>query len=1325
MSKKRTIRRRGLSAGLSVLLCLSMLPMGALAEEPDGSEDAARNTIVEKADTENIENTTDNDAVVENVIVKDTVVENDAVASSDDADIDALDIDVDAVDVQAVDVQAAVAEHAHPICGSGDACTDPNHASHEVITDWQPIGSESELRAAQANGHYYLTDNVVFDSDWRCDTSIVLCLNGHSITFKNKGQNITSDGIWLASDTNFTICDCSKNQTGKITGSTCNGVDVYASTAVFNMYGGKITGNNNKTTDLSAYGGGVRVRREGTFNMYGGEISGNTCAGRYYSYGGGVCVEDKGSIFNMYGGKITGNTAGNGNDVALYGYGRMCLSGAPILGDIYLVHLDIDGIDVGEGGLAENTTYQINFAGMESPDMVFHCIGTMSEADAGHFPAPSGAKYDQGNPWSAWYNGEQLFFVRESAKHQGGIHPICGDGAACTAPDHAEKHENIAWTPVEYIHTETHGDEEWIEPGNYYLTKDTILANSAYSRKIVVTGDVKICLNGHTLKYRPRTTDTAGLYRIYLRDGASFSICDCSKGQNGKIVQISDDGKSYSALFQCLRNSTLNLFGGEISGGGSSEVPTNTAYPGAVKLYGGTFNMYGGKITNCTTNAQSVIDVDSSSASGFYKGQPDVPGTFNMYGGEISGNQMTQYQGQHNTAAIDATHSNVNIYGGKICNNTAAGNGNVAHGIDVIWSDLTISGGEITGNSGYGVCMTDNEPKTILSGGKITGNTKGNFCFAFQRTSDYVSSTAVLDKNMAPDTNIGITISPLEDNKAPYTLSEACDTDNSRFFHSDMAGYAVIYDKETKTLQLQKGTALTGTLEINGAAKFGQELTATLTDTNNSGTLTYKWYRSGENAPIATDTDKYTLTADDIGRTITAMVKSSKELGSVTAVTKVVEKADSPAAPAAFTLGFALNEDEKTFTATIPEVKNAEYSFDGKQYSAVNTKTDCAPNTEYTGYVRIPETDTQKASAVTSSTQTAPKLTVAAPVFKPDGATSFRGTQTVEISCATPGASIYYTTDGTTPTSTGTIYSGAISLTSTTTIKAIAVKADMNDSAVAEATFTRRSSSGGGGISSALGYAVSADKTENGAITVSPKSASRGDTVTITVTPDKGYTLESLTVLDKDGKALALTDKGGGRYTFTMPTGKITVKAVFMDDNTMFNFFTDVHAEDYYYDAVLWAAQEGVTGGTSDTLFAPNAGCTRAQAVTFLWRAAGSPEPKTLSSFADVPADAYYAKAVAWAVENGVAKGVSETAFAPDASCTRAQIVTFLWRAQQSPASGGENPFTDVPAAAYYYNAVLWAVENDVAKGVSETAFAPNDNCTRAQIVTLIYRYRK
>ena len=1311
MSKKRSIWRRSLSAGLSVLLCLSMLPVAALAEEPDGSEDVPQNTAVEKADTEIIENTTDNNTVVEDAIVENTVVENDAAESSDDADVDTQDIDADAADVQAVNVQAAAAEHAHPICGSGDACTDPEHASHEIITDWQPISSESDLRNTQANGHYYLTSNIVLDRYWWCRNSIVLCLNGHSIIFQ-KASTASDDGVSISSNTNFTICDCSEKQSGTITGSTQSGVTVSGSTAIFNMYGGKITGN-----QVEYYGGGVHVKYAGTFNMYGGEISGNKCLSRYTSCGGGVYVTDADSIFNMYGGKVNGNTALIGDDIEVGYNGRLCITGAPIIGSIYLGN---GSFEVGKGGLEDGTTYRVLFSGMKSSYSLTQCVGTMQEEDIKHFIVPSGEDYDQGDPWSAWYNGEQLFFVRESAKHQGGIHPICGDGAACTAPDHTENHENIAWTPTDHIPTYIYGRENRLEPGNYYLTKDTTIDSS---RWLVVTGDVKICLNGHTIKYEPWTDGGAGSYCIKLEEGASVSICDCSKGQTGKIIKTTgtDYQNYYSALFQCLRNSTLNLFGGEISGGGSSKVPDKTAYPGAVKLHGGTFNMYGGKITGCTANAQSVIDVDSSSTSGLDEGRPNVPGVFNMYGGEISGNQMTPYTGQHNTAAIDATYNNVNIYGGKICNNTAVGNGNVAHGIDVIWSDLTISGGEITGNSGYGVWMTNKTPATTLSGGKITGNAKGNFCFAFQRTSGYVSSTAVLDENMASDTNIGITVSPLEADKAPYTLSKACDTDNSRFFHSDMDGYAVVYDEESKTLQLQKGTALTGTFKINGAAKFGQELTAALTDTNNTGTLTYKWYRSGENAPIATDTDKYTLTADDIGKTITVVVKSSEKLGSITAVTKVVEKADGPAAPAEFTLGFALNEDQKTFTAIIPEVENAEYSFDGKQYSAVNTKTDCAPNTEYTGYVRIPGTDTQKASAVTSSTQTAPKLTVAAPVFKPDGTTSFRGTQTVEISCATPGASIYYTTDDTTPTSSSTAYNGAISLTATTTIKAIAVKADMNDSAVAAATFTRRSSSGGGGISSVPGYAVSADKTENGAIAVSPKSASKGDTVTITAAPDKGYTLESLTVLDKDGREVKLTDKGSGKYTFVMPAGKVTIKADFTAQ-TADSIFADVPADAYYYEAVKWAADKGITGGMSDTLFAPNTACTRAQIVTFLWRAAGSPEPSALSDFTDVPSDKYYAKAVAWAVENGITNGTTDTTFGPDETCTRAHGVTFLSRAAKANTASGNSNFADVDANAYYASAVKWAVDNGITNGISSSLFGPDSSCTRAQIVTFLYR---
>ena len=266
------------------------------------------------------------------------------------------------------------------------------------------------------------------------------------------------------------------------------------------------------------------------------------------------------------------------------------------------------------------------------------------------------------------------------------------------------------------------------------------------------------------------------------------------------------------------------------------------------------------------------------------------------------------------------------------------------------------------------------------------------------------------------------------------------------------------------------------------------------------------------------------------------------------------------------------------------------------------------------------------------------------------------------------------------------------------------------------------SSGGGGGGTSTPGYTVSADKTENGAITVSPKSASKGDTVTITVTPDKGYVLESLTVLDKDGKALELTDKGSGKYTFTMPAGKVMVKAVFIDDNTMLNFFTDVHAEDYYYDAVLWAAQKGITGGMSDTLFAPNAACTRAQIVTFLWRTAGSPEPSALSDFTDVPADKYYAKAVAWAVENGITNGTTDTTFGPDETCTRAHGVTFLSRAAKANTASGNSNFADVDANAYYASAVKWAVDNGITNGISSSLFGPDSSCTRAQIVTFLYR---
>ena len=265
-------------------------------------------------------------------------------------------------------------------------------------------------------------------------------------------------------------------------------------------------------------------------------------------------------------------------------------------------------------------------------------------------------------------------------------------------------------------------------------------------------------------------------------------------------------------------------------------------------------------------------------------------------------------------------------------------------------------------------------------------------------------------------------------------------------------------------------------------------------------------------------------------------------------------------------------------------------------------------------------------------------------------------------------------------------------------------------------------SSGGGSSSSSRRYDVSAPSVKHGDVTVSPKTASKGDTVTITVKPDSGYELDTLTVKDASGSKIKVKDKGNGKFTFTMPASKVTVSAEFAEIETL--DFADVSTDAYYYEAVKWAAKKGITGGTGDGTFNPNGSCTRAHIVTFLWRAAGSPEPKSTVSFADVPAGSYYAKAVAWAVENGITLGTGDGTFSPNATCTRAQSVTFLYRALGT-APTTVNGFTDVTADAFYADAVAWAVESGVTNGTSASTFSPNNGCTRAQIVTFLYRTMK
>lgn len=267
-------------------------------------------------------------------------------------------------------------------------------------------------------------------------------------------------------------------------------------------------------------------------------------------------------------------------------------------------------------------------------------------------------------------------------------------------------------------------------------------------------------------------------------------------------------------------------------------------------------------------------------------------------------------------------------------------------------------------------------------------------------------------------------------------------------------------------------------------------------------------------------------------------------------------------------------------------------------------------------------------------------------------------------------------------------------------------------------------SSGGGGGGGRTSYSVSTGKTGktgNGTLSLSDTTARRGDTVTITVKPDKGYTLETLTVTDSRGSALTLTDKGSGKFAFTMPSGSVTVNATFMEDNSILNFFVDVPASAYYYDAVKWAAEQGITGGTDENHFSPDASCTRAQIVTFLWRAAGSPVVNYILPFEDVAESSYYAEAVRWAASQGIVSGVSPTRFGPDLPCTRAQAMTFLYGAMGSPAVTGGSGFLDVDSGAYYAGPVAWAVKNHITSGTGNGLFGTENICTRAQIVTFLF----
>ena len=300
----------------------------------------------------------------------------------------------------------------------------------------------------------------------------------------------------------------------------------------------------------------------------------------------------------------------------------------------------------------------------------------------------------------------------------------------------------------------------------------------------------------------------------------------------------------------------------------------------------------------------------------------------------------------------------------------------------------------------------------------------------------------------------------------------------------------------------------------------------------------------------------------------------------------------------------------------------------------------------------------------------------------------------------------------------GTVLPDTTAVAANTTYKWLFTPTDANYTTLTDSIELYHVSTGGGGGWYYTYYTIKATAGTNGSISPSGWTSVRdGRDQTFTITPDKGYAVAKVLV---DGKSVGAVKS----YTFKNVTKDHTIEAIFMksNGNPQTGVFVDVAEGSYYEEAIDWAVEKGITNGVSSNMFAPNDPCTRAQIVTFLWRAAGSPAPKSMSSFTDVPADAFYAKAVAWAVENGITSGTGAGKFSPYSTCTRAQAVTFLYRASGSPAVSGKAEFSDVSTTAFYADAVTWAAKKGITTGIGGGLFGSDNDCTRGQIVTFLWR---
>ena len=817
-----------------------------------------------------------------------------------------------------------------------------------------------------------------------------------------------------------------------------------------------------------------------------------------------------------------------------------------------------------------------------------------------------------------------------------------------------------------------------------------LMADIDISNTLTVSRAVTLDLNGNVLK----RTDTGRV--IEVQDNGNLTLTDSTPSATHSFKV--DESTKLWILDKTNGTNTVN--GGVITGGNANA--NNNDGGGVIIVSGGTFTMTGGNIVGCTAGSGGGVDVS---------------GTFTMTGGSIAGCVAAHASGGgvyvETGGAFEMSGGSIagcvaaNGSGGGICNagtTTLSGSAKIQNchvqtgDGGGIWSFESAGALTVNGNVEITGCKRGTTPDAMyfdngtVSGGRFDGEvTKwggiisgGTFDNRVRNKGGTISDGTFNGKVNNEGNIENGTFSGTVENAAKGKITDGTFTETSTVNNRGTIGGG----RFSGTVENKGGTIKNGTFSgtvtnEKWADKSGTIEGGTFTETstvNNEGTI-----EKGEFSGTVENQTSGTIGGGTFSGTVTNNGTINGGTFAVTFDTK---------GGSTVPVQNVLNGQKAT--------KPADPTREGYTFGGWYTKE---------AYVNPYDFATSVQNALTLYAKwTINQYTI---TFKPEnGGKDTTITQDYGTAVTAPAN----------PTKTGYTFAGWDR-------EIPATMPAENMTVTARWTAVDSGSSGGGSTSGGgssredwePSYAVSTPgKTENGTVSVNPKNAGQGDRVTLTVKPDPGHVLETLTVLDSKGKALSLTDKGGGMFTFTMPNGQVEVKAVFAAEVKTAPF-RDVPVDAYYYDAVKWAAEKGITTGQADGLFGSDRSCTRAQIITFLWRAAGSPVVNYAMEMGDVSADAYYAEAVRWALSRGITSGTGGGAFSPDDACTRAQAVTLLARALSAKAGSAAN-FTDVPADAYYAQAVSWAVENGIATGVDGGRFDPNATCTRAQIATFLYR---